>query len=294
MPYAYAADGVALYYESHDTQSHDTGPGTPGQGTRGPGTDRHSGEEPRAACDDRPALLLVAGQSNSHRWWDAARGDFEGAFRVITMDHRGIGRSDKPDDDSYSTRGFAADAVAVLDAAGAGRAHVYGTSMGGRVAQWLAADHPERVDRLVLGCTSPGGPHAVERDPDVTRRLAQHDAAAVRKALLDLMYTPAWLATHPGPYRTIGERDTPPHVLRRHRVASHRHDAWDALPHIAAPTLVVHGSDDVFNPAANAPLIADRIPGARLHLIPGARHAYFEERRDVAGPLVLDFLTGGA
>ncbi|MBB3665391.1 pimeloyl-ACP methyl ester carboxylesterase, partial [Prauserella sediminis] len=185
----------------------------------------------------------------------------------------------------------AEDAVAVLDAAGAGRAHVYGTSMGGRVAQWLAADHPERVDRLVLGCTSPGGSHAVDRDPDVTRRLAQHDAAAVRQALLDLMYTPAWLAAHPGPYRTIGERDTPPHVLRRHRIASHRHDAWDVLPDITAPTLVVHGTDDVFNPAANAPLLAERIPGATLRLIPGARHAYFEERRDIAGPLVLDFLT---
>jgi 3-oxoadipate enol-lactonase len=63
--------------------------------------------------------------------------------------------------------------------------------MGGRVAQWLAADHPDRVRRLVLGCTSPGGRHAVERDTQVRRALAQQDAAAARQSLLELMYTPA-------------------------------------------------------------------------------------------------------
>ncbi|GAA2929055.1 hypothetical protein GCM10020221_26090 [Streptomyces thioluteus] len=75
-------------------------------------------------------------------------------------------------------------------------------------------------------------------------------------------------------------------------VASREHDAWDALPGITAPTLVLHGTDDVFNPAANAPLLAERIPGAGLRMIPGARHAYFDEFRAVAGPLVLDFLDG--
>lgn len=260
MPYASAADGAALYYTIH------------GRG-------------------DGETLMLIAGQSNGHRWWDAALADFTATFRVITMDHRGVGSSDKPDDDSYSTRGFAADVVAVLDAAGAERAHVYGTSMGGRIAQWVAVDRPEHVDRLVLGCTSPGGPHAVERDEAVGRSLAQHSAAARRRALLELMYTPEWLADHPGPYRTIGEPGTPAHVLRKHRLASARHDAWDALPTIGAPTLVVHGAEDVFNPAANAALLGERIPRASTRLIPGARHAYFEERRDIAGPLVRNFLT---
>jgi pimeloyl-ACP methyl ester carboxylesterase len=62
------------------------------------------------------------------------------------------------------------------------------------------------------------------------------------------------------------------------------------LPAISAETLVLHGTDDIFNPAENAPLLAERIPHARLRMIGGARHAYFEEFRDVAGPLVLDFL----
>ncbi|MEU8325918.1 alpha/beta fold hydrolase [Nonomuraea sp. NPDC048881] len=237
-----------------------------------------------------PALVLLQGQANDHRWWDPVRDDFDRAHRTITFDYRGTGDSDKPDE-PYTTRGFAEDVLAVLDELGVARADVYGTSMGGRVAQWLAADHPGRVGALVLGCTSPGGVHGLERGADVRRALAQPDRAAAGRALLELMYTPGWLATHPGPYRTVGDPGMPAHARRRHLAASAGHDAWAVLPAITAPTLVVHGADDVFNPAANAPLLAGRIPGAELRLIEGARHAYFEEFREVASPLVLEFLA---
>ncbi|GAB2914113.1 alpha/beta hydrolase [Streptomyces mayteni] len=236
------------------------------------------------------ALVLLAGQSNSHHWWDGVREDFEERFRTITLDYRGTGASDAPDE-PYSTRGFAGDVVAVLDALGVARAHVYGTSMGGRVAQWLAADHQDRVGALVLGCTSPGGAHGHERSAEVRRALGQRDRRAAGRALLELMYTPGWLAEHRGPYQTVGDPAMTAFARRRHLAASAEHDAWDVLPTINAPTLVVHGTDDVFNPAANAPLLGERIPGARVELIPGARHAYFEEFREIAGPLVLSFLS---
>jgi len=235
-------------------------------------------------------LVLLAGQANNHHWWDGVRDDFDADRSTLTLDYRGTGDSDKPDR-PYSTELFARDVVAVLDELGIDRADVYGTSMGGRVAQHLAARHPHRLRSLVLGCTSPGGPHGIERDNAVRRSLVQPQPGAARQALLDLMYTPAWLATHPGPYRTVGDPAMPAYARRHHLAASNKHDAWDLLPGISAPTLVVHGSDDLFNPAANAPLLANRIPGARLHMIPRARHAYFEEFRAVASPLVLDFLT---
>lgn len=258
MPHARTSDDIDLYYEVH------------GRGDS--------------------ILLLLAGQSNSHHWWDTTRPEFDTSFRTVTLDYRGTGSSDKPDTNSYSTRKFADDAIAVLNRVGAERAHVYGTSMGGRVAQWIAADRPERVDKLVLGCTSPGGSHEFDRSAEIKRSLARRDADAVRSTLLELMYSPEWLATHPGPHNTLGDSTMPAYARRRHFTASTQHDSWDALPRIAAPTLVVHGTEDLFNPTANAALLADRIPNARLHLIPGARHAYFEEYRDVAGPLVLDFL----
>ncbi|AEW99668.1 alpha/beta fold hydrolase [Streptantibioticus cattleyicolor] len=239
--------------------------------------------------DGASTLVLLAGQANSHRWWDGVRDDFHGVRRTVALDYRGTGESDKPDT-PYSTEVFARDVIAVLDALGVDRADVYGTSMGGRVAQQLAARHPDRVGALVLGCTSPGGPHGVERGDDVRKSLARPQPQA-RRALLELMYTPDWLATRPGPYHTLGDPGMPAHARRRHLAASDRHDTWDLLPGITAPTLVLHGSDDLLNPTANALLLAHRIPGARLHLIPGARHAYFEEFRSVASPLVLDFLA---
>ncbi|OKH99393.1 alpha/beta hydrolase [Streptomyces sp. CB02923] len=250
----------------------------------------------RIACQLRgegPVLVLLAGQSNSHHWWDGVRGDFHAARSTLTLDYRGTGDSDAPDE-PYSTRQFAGDVIAVLDALDIGCADVYGTSMGGRVAQKLAAHHPGRVRALVLGCTSPGGRYGVERSGDVSRSLADTDPAAAQRALAALMYTPDWLATHPGPHRTMGDPAMPAHARRRHLAASRRHDAWEELPGIRARTLVLHGSDDLLNPAANAPLLANRIPGARMLLLPGARHAYFEEFRTVASPLVLDFLKEAA
>jgi pimeloyl-ACP methyl ester carboxylesterase len=234
---------------------------------------------------DGQPLLLLAGQSNSHTWWDPVLDDFDG-YRVITLDWRGTGASDKPDE-VYSTRGFAQDVVAVLDALGLARAHVYGTSMGGRVAQWLAIDHPERVDALILGCTSPGAAHGFERSQEIRKALA---ADRTQRVLLELMYTPAWLATNPAPYYVLGDTSMPSYAKGRHLVASNKHDAWDGLPGIQAPTLILHGSDDVFSPAANAQLLADRIPNARAEVVHGARHAYFHEFRHVASPAVLAFL----
>lgn len=238
---------------------------------------------------DGPPLVLLAGQSNDHTWWDRVRGDFGRA--TVTLDHRGTGASGKPDT-PYSTRGFAEDVVAVLDHAGLDRVDLYGTSMGGRVAQWVAALHPHRVRRLVLGCTSPGGPHAFERDRAVRKALAQVDKDKRRKALIDLMYTPEWQAANPGPYTVLGSPDMPPHALRLHYLASESHDAWDALPGIAAPTLVLHGSEDRMTPADNVELLVERIPDARAHVFPGARHAYFDECRAEASPLVVAFLDG--
>ena len=238
-----------------------------------------------------PPLLLLAGQANNHHWWDAVRADLL-AYRTVSLDWRGTGDSeDGPSD--FTTRTLAADVVALLDQLGIETLDVYGTSMGGRVAQWLAVDHPGRVRRLVLGCTTPGGPRAVERNQDVRRRLAVADPVAAREAVTDLMYTPGWRATHPGPYATLGDPAISAVSARRHLRASARHDAYDVLPRIAAPTLVLHGTDDEFAPVVNARLIADRIPDATLRLFESARHAYFEECRPEASQVALEFLAGG-
>jgi len=79
---------------------------------------------------------------------------------------------------------------------------------------------------------------------------------------------------------------------RGHLLVSARHDAWERLPTITAPTLVLHGSDDLMVPTANAPLLAERIPEAQLRLIEGGRHGFFDEFREQVNPAVLSFLQG--
>ncbi|HEX4420371.1 MAG TPA: alpha/beta fold hydrolase [Kofleriaceae bacterium] len=240
---------------------------------------------------DGPPLLLVAGQASDRHVWDRVRDDFAAHHRVIVFDHRGTGASDKPAAPPYSTRGFAADAIAVLDAAGAARAHVYGISMGGRIGQWLAIEHAARLGALVLGCTTPGNAHGVRRPREVDPALASGEPAR----MVPYLVSPAWQAAHPELLADLEaaarDRPVPPHARRLHYQASEAHDAWDRLPEIAAPTLVIHGIDDQVNVAANASLLVGRIPGAELYLISGGRHAYFLEYRRVASDVVLGFLA---
>jgi 3-oxoadipate enol-lactonase len=229
-------------------------------------------------------LLLISGQSLDRTMWDGVRPALEAAFRVVVFDMRGTGASDKPDT-PYSTRGFAADAVAVLDAAGIGRAHVYGFSMGGRVAQWVAIDHPERVGALVLGATSAGGTHALPKPADIDAALLHGPKSTIAAGF----YSPEYLAANPGAFAPPA---IPPHARRLHFAASEGHDSWADLPTITAPTLILHGTADRMIPPGNAAVLAERIAGARVALIEGARHGYFDEFREAALDLVISFLQG--
>lgn len=232
-------------------------------------------------------LLLLSGQGNGMAWWDAVASDFEDDRLVIRLDYLGTGGSDAPPS-GYSTARFADDATALLDHLGIDSCAVYGTSMGGKVAQQLVLRHPSRVSALILGCTSAGGPNALRMSKELGSRLA--DPATKTATLTELMYSPDWTAAHASPYATLGEPSTRQAKIG-HRQASDRHDTWDKLGAIAVPTLILHGSDDLMVPAANASLLAERIPGARVRIIDGGRHAFFEECREEASPAVLEFLA---
>lgn len=231
-------------------------------------------------------LILIAGQALPHESWGNEVERLARRHTVITFDHRGVGRSDGPVGEPYSTRGFAGDVVAILDDLGIERAHVYGFSMGGRIAQWLAADFPGRVGALVMGSTSVGDAHGVPRSRAATQTLIGKN----RRALLELFYTPEWIAANEmqstAPLADPHNRQT----MSLHFKASEGHDGWEALPRISAPTLVVHGADDELSPVQNASILADNIPGATLVVLDGARHGYFAEFPE-SSDIVLDFLA---
>ncbi|WP_209324260.1 alpha/beta fold hydrolase [Brevibacterium renqingii] len=239
---------------------------------------------------EAPALLLLQGQANSHAWWDGLRESFELQMRTITFDYRGTGGS-RGELGELSTASFAADAAEVLDRLGVERAAVYGTSMGGRIAQMLAVDFPERVSALVLACTTPGGAHAVRRAREVGQSLARLRGAEHTQYLFDLFYTPAWTVS-PEYSKLLGDDTMTAAESAAHLRISANHDAWDRLPEIEAPTLIIHGGEDRMNPVANAHILHERIAGSRLLILPEGRHGFFEEFAEVVTPAVVRFLIG--
>lgn len=243
-----------------------------------------------------PALLLLPGQSNSHLWWNGLRERFADAFTTITFDYRGTGASraevTRESVAEWSTRLFADDAVRVLRALGLPRADVYGASMGGRIAQWMAIEHPESVDHLVLACTSPGGALGVERSRDVRRRLADRDPRVRRETLLDLFYTPAWRDSGRRSL-LLGDPTMSARALTGHLRASDAHDASARLHEIGAPTLVLHGDADLMAPVANAHSLHGEISGSELALTVDGRHGFFDEFAEEVTARIRRFLAKG-
>ena len=241
-----------------------------------------------SGAPNAPPLLLLQGQANSHRWWDSLRPAIDRHFRTITLDYRGTGDSRGPVG-TWTIDSFVADVIVVLDGLGIRQVAVYGTSMGGRVAQVLAARHPERVSALVLACTSPGGSHAVERGPDVRRALAGATPDERTDLLHDLFFTPDWPPS-PQDALLLGDPSMSAQEATAHLRVSDRHDAWEFLPSITAPTLVLHGGQDQMAPVINAHTLADRIPGAQLHIVEEGRHGFFVEFASEVLPRAMDFL----
>jgi pimeloyl-ACP methyl ester carboxylesterase len=226
--------------------------------------------------------LLISGQAVDSRSWDALIPMLATLLRVITFDHRGIGNSDAGDDDRYSTRGFAQDAVAVLDDARVERALVYGHSMGGLFAQWLALDAPQRLGALVLGATTAGDTRGVPRSAAASADLASGDPTRTARLFFQ---SGQWRADAAAFFVQQATR----HARRLHYAASRQHDTWNELPRITAPTLVIPGTGDEMTPVGNAELVVQAIPAAELHLIEGARHGHQLEGQ-AASEVVIRFL----
>ncbi|MDR6637155.1 alpha/beta hydrolase [Paenarthrobacter nitroguajacolicus] len=219
---------------------------------------------------DGEPMLLIAGQATAMDGWGPTAELLSRFYRIIRFDHRGIGQSGRGDAGRYTTRLLAQDAAAVLAAADAGAAHVYGHSMGGRIGQWLAIDHPEQIRTLVLAATSGGKWPDAETQPGkaALEALVSGDVARLEPLFFDA----DWAQRNPDATHAFFNSPASAWAKARHFRASREHDAWSELSNITSPTLILHGTDDRLTPLPNARLLRRHIPRSVLVRVPGAGH----------------------
>jgi pimeloyl-ACP methyl ester carboxylesterase len=242
--------------------------------------------------DGDPLLLIQGLGGNSAQWGEPFLGELAGDFELILYDHRGIGRSG-PLSGDLTTAGLAADALALLDALAIERAHVFGFSMGGMVAQELALSHGERIATLTLAGSSAGGTQSRPTSSDVVQTLTAAVLSGDRERVLrtgyELLVSSAFAAdvANYGAFAAIArEHPATIQVLMDQQAAIVSHDAYGRLRGLRAPTLVIHGSEDQMLAAVNGDLLASSIPGARLELLEGVGHLSFWEQPGRVAQLV--------
>ncbi len=243
-------------------------------------------------------LLLVSGLNGLAAPWQPVIPGLAGRFRVITHDHRGLGRSDGWDG-PYSVDQIADDVIGLMDGLGIGRAHIVGHSLGGAVAQALAADHPGRVGGLVIYASWPGKDAFFDRTMLMRQDVLLHQGieAFLRTGPLGI-YPPRWVrdndagltAALPAAIAAFAGVDK---MMARMK-ACLDHERRAALPGIAAPTLVIGTRDDVATPAYCSAEIAAAIPGAELVVLPYGGHNAHQVVPEELQEQLLAFLTSAA
>jgi pimeloyl-ACP methyl ester carboxylesterase len=193
---------------------------------------------------------------------------------------------------------YGADALALADHVGWDTFALVGVSFGGMVAQEVAVTAPERIERLALLCTSPGGPDAASYPLDTLSDLSPEDQLATGMRIVDSRFSPEWLADHPVDQMivdTFVQRQLADHTpdeargMAEQLAARSHHDVVDRLGRIACPTFVASGRYDGIAAVSNGELIVSRIHDAALHVYEGGHLFVFQDA--AAFPEVIGFLT---
>lgn len=268
MPYV-QTNGIRLYYELH-------GSGTP--------------------------LVLIPGIGYGGWMWHRMIPPLAEQFQVISIDNRGSGQSDKPPG-PYSAQMLAADVIGMLDDFDMSKAHIMGHSMGGFVAQALAVDYPERVDRLILSATNFGGPRHVPISAEAMAVLTDVSGDPLERLRRGIVIScaPGFAEAHPeivenwinhrveNPIDPAGyQSQLAVGLSLLPEAASFEHK----LSGVSVPALILSGDSDRVVPPDNAALLAAALPNARVEILPDAGHFFPIEKPQQATAVITRFLSG--
>lgn len=259
-------NGIEMYYEVH-------GEGTP--------------------------LVLISGLGYSMWEWHRMLPYLEKHFQVITLDNRGAGQTEKPAG-PYTASMLAADTVGLLDALDVEKAVVMGHSMGGFIAQAIALDSPQRVDKLILASTNFGGPRHVPVTPEAMAVLSDVSGDPMTRLRNGIVVStaPGFAERHPEliemwlEWRRGNPLDIAGYQAQMGIGVALLAEAAafeNRLPNISTPTLILFGAHDKVVPPANADLLAKQIPGSQIRILPDAGHFFPIEVPEEAARVLIEF-----
>ncbi len=240
--------------------------------------------------EEAPLVVFTGSLGTEKTMWQTQSDRLGERFRTLRYDVRGHGASEVPSG-PYTIDELGSDLVALLDRLGIERASLCGLSIGGMISMWVAANAPERVERLVLCCTSAllGPPEGWHERAAVVRTQGLEPIA---DGVLERWFTPAFAGDHPEVIERMRAQliATPPEGYAGCCEAIAAMDLTGDLPQISASTLVLAGAEDLATPPEHGRRIAELIDGARLEVVSPAAHLATIERPDLTTAMILRFL----
>ncbi|MBS1797292.1 MAG: alpha/beta hydrolase [Acidobacteria bacterium] len=251
--------------------------------------------------DGTPIVLIPGFASGAWIWFRQIAG-LAGDFRVVTFDPRGIGRSRVArleDLADLTMASFVDDVKQILDEHGIEKAVVAGASFGGFVAQEFALKYRERVEKLVLCCTSAGGPGHVKPAPEILQAFVPDPSLTVGERIrkhIGPAFTDRFNAEHPDEVERVcrlrEENEVHDAVYLAQIQAAFLFDTNARLENIDTATLVVTGRDDRVVPIENSLNLAAKLPRARLEIIDHGSHLFFVEQAEQFNEIISRFVRG--
>ena len=242
-------------------------------------------------------LIMIIGLGSDQSNWRLQTASFRKYYSTITFDNRGAGKSDKPTG-PYTMSMMVDDTDGLMDHLDIEKAHILGVSMGGMIAQELAINHPEKVDKLVLGCTFACRDETSGFSSEVSQALeaydgSSHDLMSLRKlvnVIIDLTFNKRSYRVLALPLMKAAIRSSSLDGFVEQLEAVLAHNAADRLGKIEAPTLVITGTEDRVIKPVSSEVIASLVPKAKLAKVEGGSHGFSGEMSREFNREVLDFI----
>ena len=247
-----------------------------------------------------PLMMIMGFTGQASSWSERFLEQLRPHFQIIRFSNRGTGLTDKPQTE-YSIPMMADDVAGLLAEVGIEKAHVLGISMGGMIAQELVLNHPQVVQGLALGCTTPGWSQGVQPSQEVLALLAPVPGVSPEE-----QFRKAWPAIVTPEFvererefleemlRSGLENPTPVDTMGQQMAAIMRFDSYERLPQIQSPTLIIHGDKDVLVPTKNGHILQERIADSTLRIVPEVAHMFFWEKPAESAGVIVEFLSSVA